>query len=62
MFDKDLAEITAQVVVAALNNGASSKAEDVVNLYQTVHAKVLELADSDAKRFSANRNQFHTAG
>ena len=55
MYTKDFAEITAQIVVAALNNGASSNPEDIANLYQTVHDKVLELADSDTQSRDPNR-------
>ncbi len=62
MYSKDLAEITSQIVVAALNNGLSSESENVADFYQIIHDKILELADADDKRFDVNRNKIHTAG
>ena len=51
MTDKDIAEITARVLVSAIESGriASAKAEDVAEYYAVIHNQVVASADEYAK-------------
>ncbi len=62
MSDKDIAEITARIVVSAIESGRipSVKAEDVVQYYAKIHKQVATSADEYTASRHAQLNNSST--